>query len=169
MPLFRRRPSLPPAVRARLDLPAGDRVVAAAELTGGWAVATRSALHVAVGDGPVRRRPWSDVDRATLDPETATLSVVWVEGDTEPLHLADDGPQPFPGALRERVQSSVVHSESVPLPGGGRVRVAVRRGEAGHLFTQVLGDGGVDLTDPAVARLVDAAEARVREAAGLPL
>jgi hypothetical protein len=168
MPLFRRRPSLPTAVRARLELPAGDRVVAAAELTSGWAVATRTALHIVVGDGPVRRRPWSDVDRASLDPTTATLSVVWVEGPPDALQLTDDRRQPFPGVLRERVQSSVVHSESVTVPGGARVRVAVRRAETGTLFTQVLGDERVDLTDPAVASVVDAAEARVREAAGLP-
>jgi hypothetical protein len=168
MPLFRRRPSLPAEVRARLELPAGDRVVAAAELTDGWAVATRRALHVAVGDGPVRRRPWSDVDRAALAPETATLSVVWVEGPPEVLHLADDRPQPFPGVLRERVQSSVVHTETVTLRDGRRIRVALRRDESGGVFTQVLGEGTVDLTDPSVAALVDAAEARVRDAAGLP-
>jgi hypothetical protein len=168
VPLFRRRLGLPPAVRARLDLLAGDRVVAAAELTDGWAVASRSALHVAVGEAPVLTRPWSDVDRASLDPETATLSVVWVDGRTDALRLADARPQPFPGVLRERVQSSVVHSESVTLPDGGRVRVAVRRDGSGRLFTQVLGDERVDLADPVVARLVDAAEARVRDAAGLP-
>jgi hypothetical protein len=169
MPLLRRRPSLPAAVRARLDLPGDDRVVAAAELTDGWAVASRRALHLVRGDGPARRRPWADVDRASLDPQTATLSVIWVEGPADQLHLASDGRQPFPGVLRERVQSSVVHSETVTLRDGRRIRVALRRGEDGRLLTQVIGDGRVDLTDPDVAAVVDAAEERVREAAGLPL
>jgi hypothetical protein len=168
VPLFRRRPSLPAHVLRVLDLPDGDRVVAWADLTDGWAVASRQALHIAPAGGPVRRRPWSDVDRASLDPETATLTIVWVEGPSDHLRLADDGPQPFPGALRERVQSSVVHSETVTVRGNGRVRVAVRRDESGGLFTQVIGDGQVDLRDPAVAAVVDAAEARVRDAAGLP-
>jgi hypothetical protein len=167
VPLLRRRPSLPADVRARLDV-GDDRVVAVAELTDGWVVATRRALHVAVTGEPVRRRPWSDVDRATLDPETATLSVLWVDGQPDRLHLTDDRPQAFPGVLRERVQSSVVLSETVTLGDGSRVRVAVRRAEGGGLFTQVIGDGGLDLADPAVAAVVDAAEARVREAAGLP-
>ena len=169
MPLLRRRASLPADVRARLDLPGDDKVVAAAELADGWAVASRRALHLAIDGTPVRRRPWADVDRASLDPGTAVLSVTWVEGPPDRLHLASDRRQAFPVVLRERVQSSVVHSETVTLPGGGRVRVAVRRAEDGRLFTQVIGDGRVDLTDPAVAAVVDAAEARVREATGLPL
>lgn len=168
MPLFRRRPSLPPDVRARLDVATGDRVMASAELTDGWAVATHRALHVAPDGAPARRRPWSDVDRASVDPETSTLSVFWVEGPPDHLHLAHDDPRGLPEVLRERVQSSVVHSEPVSLADGRRLRVALRRGEDGRLLTQVIGDGGVDLTDPDVARVVDAAEARVREAAGLP-
>jgi hypothetical protein len=168
VPLFRRSPSLPADVRARLDLPRDDRVVASAELVDGWAVASRRALHLAPGGAPVRRRPWCDVDRASLDPETATLSVTWVEGAVDRLRLANDRPQPFPVVLRERVQSSVVHSETVALPHGVRVRVAARRGEDGALFTQVIVDGRVDLADPDVAAVVDAAEARVREASGLP-
>ena len=169
MPLFRRRPSLPAAVRAQLDLRGDDRVVAAAELTDGWAVASRRALHVVRDGGPVRRRPWADVDRASIDPDTATLSVIWVEGPAERLDLASDRRQSFPVVLRERVQSSVVHSETVTLRGGQRVRVALRRAEDGRLVTQVIGDGRVDLADPEVAAVVDAAEARVRDAAGLPL
>lgn len=167
MALFRRRPALPADVRAALDLTADDAVLAAAQLTDGWAVATRRALHVAVPGAPVQRRPWSDVDRATLDPETATLAVTWVEGPPSALRLADDRPQRFPGVLRERVQSSVVHSETVTLRDGSSVRVVLRRDESARLLTQVIGDERIDLTDPAVARLVDAAEARVREAAGL--
>ena len=171
MPLLRRRrrPRLPSDVRARLDVPAGDGVVASAQLTDGWAVATRRALHLARDGAPVQRRPWSDVDRASLDPGTATLSVVWVDGGSDDLHLAHDEPRGLPEVLRERVQSSVVHSEPVTLRDGRRIRVALRRDEDGGLLTQVIGDGRVDLSDPDVARLVDAAEARVREAAGLPL
>jgi hypothetical protein len=168
VPLFRRRPSLPAHVLRGLDLPGGDRVVASAELTDGWAVASRRALHIAPDGSPVRRRPWSDVDHASLDPDTATLTVEWVEGPPDRLRLTNDAPQPFPGVLRERVQSSVVHSETVTVRGSRRVRVAVRRDEEGGLFTQVIGDRGLDLTDPTVAAVVDAAEARVRDAAGLP-
>jgi len=65
------------------------------------------------------------------------------------------------------VQSSVVHSEIVALPGGAEARVALRRDEDGRLVSQVIGSAGLDLADPTVAARVDAAEARVRSAAGL--
>jgi len=167
MPLFARRSALPPDVRTRLGLPGSDRVIAAAEITGGWAVASRLALYVTGADGGVRRRPWADVDRASLEAESATITVVWVDGGSEKLHLLDNRRPAFARALRERVQSSVVHAETVVLPGGAHVQVALRRGEDGRLFSQVTGAAGVDLNDPAVAARVDAAEARVRGAAGL--
>jgi hypothetical protein len=168
MPLFSRRAPLPPDVRARLALVKGDRVLAAAPLVDGWAIASRLALHVAGTGADVERRPWADVDRAVLDPDSATITVHWVDGGRRELRLADEHQRTFPGTLHERVQSSVVHSETVDLPGGGRVRVALRRDEQGALFSQVIGDGRSDLTDPGVAARVDAAEARVRSAAGLP-
>jgi len=168
MPLFARRTPLPASVRSALELARTDRIIASAEITDGWAIATRLALYLSDAGAEVRRRPWGDVDRASLDPETATVTVVWVDGRTEHLHLVDNRRPGFARAMHERVQSSVVHAETVPLPGGGQVRVALRRDEAGELFSQVTGKGRVDLTDPAVAVLVDAAEARVRGAAGLP-
>ncbi|NMR19174.1 hypothetical protein [Cellulomonas fimi] len=169
MPIFARRAPLPPDVRARVDLAARDRVLAAAELTDGWAIATRLALYVVAAPRDVERRAWADVDRATLDPERSVITVDWVDGGRRELHVADENQNAFPRTLHERVQSSVVHSETVELPGGGRVRVALRRDEDGELFSQVIGDGLTDLGDPGVAARVDAAEARVRGAAGLPL
>lgn len=198
MPLFSRRPSLPAPLRTRLALPPGDRVLVVTELAdGGWAVATRRALYVVDGPGagdppasgspaataPTRpavtgadaphdpavvRHAWAEVDRASLDAESATLVVHWVTGSSQPLALTGTGARDFAQVLRERVQSSVVHSEKVPVRGGGTVRVALRRDEDGELVSQVIGDGTVDLRDPAVAALVDAAERRVRSAAGLP-
>ncbi|MDM8084162.1 hypothetical protein QUV83_05220 [Cellulomonas cellasea] len=172
MPLFSRRPSLPDPVRGRLALPPRDRVLAVVELADGrWAVATRLALCLAdtgAEAGAVRRRPWIDVDRAQLTVETSTITVHWVDGTTEDLPLTERGAPAFAQTLRERVQSSVVHSETVVLPGGSTVRVALRRDEQGDLVSQVIGDGSVDLSQPRVGALVDAAELRVRRAAGLP-
>lgn len=168
--MFARRRSLPTAVLTRLDVPVGDRVLAAAELRDGrWAAVTRRALYVAGPEGPVDRLPWAAVDRAVLEPTSATLTVMRVTGEKDDLVLADaHRSRAFAQAFRERVQSSVVHSETVTLPGGTQVRVALRRDEDGELLSQVIGDGTVDLTDPTVAALVDAAEERVRAAAGLP-
>ncbi|MHB1490469.1 MAG: hypothetical protein ACYCTH_08210 [Cellulomonas sp.] len=174
MPIFSRHPALPEPVRLRLALRRGDRVLAAAPLTDdSWAVASRAALHVAPepaeADATIERHPWTDVDRASLEAESAVLTVHLVSGSTRALALADpEHSVRFAQVLRERVQSSVVHSEVVSLPAGGLVKVALRRDENGELLSQVIGDGTTNLADPTVAALVDAAERRVRGAAGLP-
>ncbi len=166
--LFSRRPALPAALKEQLDLRPGDRALAVAELTGErWAVASRRALYVTDSDGAFERHPWSDVDRANLTAETATITVQWIDGTSEDLPLTGASPSAFAQTLRERVQSSVVQAETVPVPGGRQVQVALRRDEDGALLTQVVGDGRVDLTDPAVAAVVNSAESKLRAAAGL--
>ncbi|EYR64895.1 hypothetical protein N866_02670 [Actinotalea ferrariae CF5-4] len=168
MPLLRRRrPTLPDAVRARLGLTGPDAPLAAGPTTtGGWIVATRSGLVV---DGTeVLRRAWTDVDGARLDPESGALTVTWVDGTPATVvPLVEDAARAVARAVHDRVQSSVVHGEKVELDRGRTVRVVLRRTVDGTLVTQVIGAGDVDLTDPATAAAVDAAEARVREAAGL--
>jgi hypothetical protein len=155
--------------RARLALRPGDRALVAADLTDGRrVVATRLALYVLTAD-EVTRAPWADVDQGSLDPATRTLTVRWVWGDSTRLRFAEDRASiVFNQTFRERVQASVVHTTSVALPGGRRARVALRRDEDGELFSQVLAEGDVDLADPDVAPLIDAAEDAVRDAAGLP-
>lgn len=167
-----RRPSLPDDVRAALDLARGERVLASGRLTDGWAVATTRGLAVVpggdAGAGDPLRRAWTDVSTGRLDPDAETLTVEWVDGAAPTvLHLADARDLRFPAAFRQCVDSSVVHSEAVTLADRLVVRVVLRRDGDGGLFTQVMGPGTVDLTDPATADAVDAAEARVREAAGL--
>lgn len=135
----------------------------------GWAVATPHRLVLAFGEDVVVRR-WCDVDHGALDAQSAQLTITWVDGAPETvITLTDDKPQAFARTFRERVQSSVVHAETIKLPQGGAVRVVVRRDETDGLFSEVLGDGYVRLDDPATAALVTAAETRVREAVGLPL
>ncbi|WP_448629210.1 hypothetical protein [Cellulomonas soli] len=168
MSLLRRRRTLPTEMTALLRLAPRDAVLTAVELTDGrWAVATRSGLHLLEGTTS-EQHAWSEVDRGSLDPQSRALTVHWVDGSTSTLPLGPDRAAPrFAQVFRERVQQSVVHDRPVNLPGGRQVRVALRRDPGGELFTQVLGDGGVDLDDPAVASLVDAAEDQVRDAAGL--
>lgn len=135
----------------------------------GWAVATTHRLVLDLGGDVVVRR-WCDVDHGSLDAQSAQLTIRWVDGAPDTvIKLVDPRPQTFARTFRERVQSSVVHAESVKLPEGGAVRVVVRRDENDGLFSEVLGDGYVRLDDPATAALVAAAETRVREAVGLPL
>jgi hypothetical protein len=168
MALLRRRPTLPDDVRVRLELPSTDRALAVAELTDGWAVATAQRLHVVPADGDPIRRAWSEVRGARLDPRTAVLTVSWADGaPATALNLVDDRSRVFPDTVRQCVESSILLTERVALPAGRHVRVALRRDPDGRLLTQVVGTPDVDLDDPAVAAAVDAAEARLREAAGL--
>ncbi len=169
MPPFRHRP--PADVLSRLDLPRGDAVLAGVPLTdGGWAVASRRALHLLPSDESAddALTPWCDIDRGSVDPASGTLTVWWVSGARRALALPDDADGlRFTREFRDRVQQSVVHAVTVTLPGGGQARVALRRDPDGALFTQTLGDATVDLAVPAVAAALARAEAGVREAAGL--
>lgn len=167
MPILRRSP-LPADVRALLGLARGERVLAAGRLADGWAVATTHGLAVTGVEGLAVRRPWTDVSAGRLDPQTQLLTVEWVDGATPTvLHLADAADLALPTALRQCVDSSIVHKERVALADRTVVQVVLRRDGDGRLFTQVMGPGTVDLNDPSTAAAVDAAEARVREAAGL--
>jgi hypothetical protein len=168
MALFPRRAALPDDVRSALDLGRRERVLTTAPLTDGWVVATTHRLHVVPADGAPTRRSWIDVNAGRLDPEAATLTVTWVDGATPTtLHLADDRSMEFPRVFKQCVDTSLVHSERVALPSGASARVALRRDADEGLLTQVIGSGDIDLSDPAVAAAVDAAEVRVRDAAGL--
>jgi hypothetical protein len=169
---FRRTP-LPDDARRALELARGERMLAVVGLAdGSWAVATTADLAVlderAGGARLVLRRPWCDVDRAAFDAERSILTVEWVDAaPVTRLYVTDPQRTSFPQVLRERVQWSVILAESIGLPGGRQAKVAVRRTPDGDLFSQAVAGPGVDLADPAVAALVDAAEARVRTAAGL--
>jgi hypothetical protein len=168
VPRFRHQP--PAALTSRLDLPRADAVLDAVRLAdGGWAVASRRALHLLADDeaAPDAATPWCDVDRGSMDPTTNTLTVWWVSGARRALVLPDDAAS-FARTFRDRVQQSVVHAVTVAVPGGGEARVALRRDPDGGLFTQTLGDARVDPSDPRVAAALAKAEAAVREAAGLP-
>lgn len=169
MPLRR----TPGAVRAAVPVAGPEKVLAGAELADGrWAVATTADLAVttALPAATVAlRRPWCDVDRAAFDPHRSVLTVEWVDATpTLTLPLLDATATNLPTVLRERVQRSVVLAETVTVP-GGTVKVAVRRDRDGSLFSQAVATQGADLADRAVADVVDATEARLREACGLPL
>ena len=170
MALFPRRAALPDDVRTALELLPRERVLATAPLADGRAVATTHRLHVvpAEDEQAALHRSWVDVSAGRLVADDAVLSVSWVDGGPDArLHLADDRSMEFPRVFRQCVDSSLVHYETVQLSRGRSVRVALRRDPADGMLTQVIGTGDVDLDDPSTAAAVDAAELRVRDAAGL--
>ncbi|ACZ21342.1 hypothetical protein Sked_14030 [Sanguibacter keddieii DSM 10542] len=169
MGLLSRTEKLPADVRAALDLDRGDRVLAHGRLEdGSWAVATAASLIRSDGTSTAACS-WTDVDRGAWDPTTATLTVTWVDG-SPPLVLtvADPRRTALMRVFRERVQASVVMSETVALGPGLTARVAVRKDLHGNLVTQVVGDAGADMSDPLVQAAVRSALARLRSASGAP-
>jgi hypothetical protein len=173
-----RVPALPAQVREGLALRRGERVLAhCGRPGGGWAIATSAALVLVDAiDGPLHgpgtpseRRLWHDVADAVWDPDTCSVAIRWADGSpgvtvqlTEPLGN-------LPQVLRERVMSTFVLSQRVPVRGRRGVTVAVRRHAVdGSLFTQAVPDEGISATRPQVADQVAALTRDLAEQAGLP-
>lgn len=177
MPLFSRNHvvRLPDALAAHLSpvdrglgtvplVPDGER----------WAVATTGHLLVVGPDAVELRRPWHEVARGSWDAETYTFSLSWT--DSAPAQVLEVARRlggravdvaPFARALRQRVESALVHAVSDTLPSGVRVTVSVRRDDAGALYTMTTPASGRELDDADRAAL-RALERRVHDAVGLP-
>ncbi|MFH5823455.1 hypothetical protein [Georgenia sp. AZ-5] len=164
--IFGRRTKLPRDVASHVTV----QVLASAELADGrWAVVSPGALVVADADGVRGRHPWHEIQHGSWDGEARRLTITWVDGARAPLVLAtaSEDFERFTTALRERVQSSVVHTETAETASGALVRAQVRRDENGELFSQLTVQGRLD-GDAEERRLIDALERRVRAAVGLP-
>jgi hypothetical protein len=140
------------------DLRSGNRLLAWSSLVGGGAAAaTLKELRIITPRGVKIFRPWVQVDHAVWEQESRTLVIWWVDTRrTTPLEIQDDVGR-LPEVIRERVQSSVVLTASVPLPNGRAGRVALRRGLDGGLVAQALVPPGVKDDAPDVAPLLAAA------------
>ncbi|KQX69541.1 hypothetical protein [Angustibacter sp. Root456] len=181
MPWLRRSdrlPALPAQVREGLALRRGERLLAHAQrLDGGWVIATSAALVlVDPVDGPLKgpgtpseRRWWHDVADATWDPDTSSFAIRWADGSPSSSLALSEPVANLPQVLRERVMSTFVLSQRVPVRGRRGVTVAVRRHAVdGTLFMQQVPDDGVNLTRAAVADQVAALTRDLAEQAGLP-
>ncbi len=165
-------------MRAGLGLARGERLLAYAMLAGGgWVVATSVALVVVdpvtgpdAGPGtPRARHLWHEVSEATWSPEERTVVVDLVSSAEPSLRLRiDDHDSYLPEVIRERVMSTYVLSQRVPVRGKAGVTVAVRRhSRDGTLFTQAVADAGVDLERPQVADQVTALTRELASQVGL--
>ncbi|MFV0253806.1 MAG: hypothetical protein ACK5H2_10800 [Beutenbergiaceae bacterium] len=159
-----RRHALPDWVQAA----ASGRLLAAEPLSDdSWAVIGTSALALVDSAGVRWQRGWHEVDQGSWDGEAHTLTITWVGSDTTTrLQTATEHPSTFPVLFRERVEASVVYTESQQVPGGGLLKAAVRRTHDGRLLSQVFSVGAVH-NGAELDRQVAALERRVRDAAGM--
>lgn len=159
---------LPEQVRAQLGK---TRVLAHGkdDNTGAFVVVTTTHLVVATPEAVVLRRPWSDVDAGSWQPDTWTLSVTWVDGGRANQWSFRDQTGMVAETFHERVQASVVRSEPLGLKGPtGSGRVVVRRDLAtGELFLQTVLGRRADPGNPAVQAAIERVGAGLRDDVGL--
>lgn len=160
-----------PLAGVDLGLEAGDRVLAACRDTATGEVLAASTHHLSVvaPDGEVRlQRPWHLVDAGSYDNDADVLHVTWVDRSPD-LALRVGAHRPFLQAFRERVQASVVITETLDLGSGREVRLVIRKDlREDRLLDQVLLGTGVRLGDAGVRRRIDASRRALREQVGLP-
>jgi hypothetical protein len=168
-----RRPAVPADVAAAIAPEEHEKLLA-------WAVEDGSGVTVVAGrhrlyaltpapDGPhlTLSRPWHLVDAGLWSGDDGSLRVTWVDGE-RPARFVLTDPGLLPETLRERVQASVIISESLDLGNRRTARVVVREDLTTRvLLSQVLLGPGVRSTDPGVSEQVRAGLARVREQVGL--
>lgn len=174
MALLRRAPA-----DARALVPAGERLLAWSRVTpAGFAVATDAALYLPVDATVARpvdqaapvglRLGWDLIAKATF----SDAAVLVVEGRQEPRardrawRVVLEDPGSLPTVVYERVTSSVVVSERVPLRGDLGARIVARRAGDGLRWT-VTFDAGLDPDDPVVRAEADAAVAELRATLGV--
>ena len=175
---WRRQLTIPASARDALALDAGERVLAVAVAsdageagdsggTGPHVIATDRALHVLGVDSGPARIPYESIAKVSWDRDLATLTVVLPEpGGRLELPLADPGY--VPETVRERVQSTIVYSQHVPLAGSRGAVVSARRAPGAAAARWIVAfDAGVDRTDPLVRERAERAVAELRAQTGI--
>ncbi|MBT0770859.1 hypothetical protein KIH74_18090 [Kineosporia sp. J2-2] len=169
IPRLPRRAIMPAEMEQALELdrPGTSRLLAWSVLVGGGAAAaTLHDLRVITPRGEKMVRGWETIDHAVWDQDSRMLVIWWVDSRrTTPLEIQDDVGR-LPEVVRERVQSTVVLTASVPLTRGKPARVALRRDAHGELLAQSLVPPGVKPDAPEVAQAIDRALAELWAEAG---
>jgi hypothetical protein len=133
MALFRRRERPPAESLSSLD--EGERFVSWADTSMGTVVmATSLGLWWPFPEGP-RRIPWQHIDKVVWRDGVLTVTEADVVDealliDRVPVAARLSAPRDLPPVVRKRVESNIVKSELVAVPGGA-VRFVARR-EPGH-------------------------------------
>ncbi|WP_234415852.1 MULTISPECIES: hypothetical protein [unclassified Actinomyces] len=179
---LRRRAAIPPVLAAMV--PDDGPLLGAVPLVeddSRWAAATANYLTV-VGHGGVElRRGWHEVERGRWDAQAATFTLTWTDATRRPLVLTvpeavSRGEKavavdvaPFARALRQGVESALVHAVTGQLPAGRRVTVSVRRDSDGRLYTASdLSTDDAAALDEADGAALEELIRRARDGVGLP-
>jgi hypothetical protein len=163
---------LPKEVRARLGIPARERIVAwGTGVTGRpdaavYAVASDRALYL---DATGERLPWDRISRAQWDEPMLDLVIVDADGQPDrlvrvPLMVGSA----LPAAVHAQVTESVVVSERLQLgDGAAALAVARRSSDEDAIWWSIVFDTGLDPKDPELRARADAALAELRAALGI--
>lgn len=178
---WRRQVTVPASARAALALEPGERVLAVAaapaDAGGGTrdnvsgavphVIATDRALHVPAAGGGLARIRYESIAKVSWDGDLATLTVVLPEPEGRlDLPLAEPGY--LPETVRERVQSTIVYSQHVPLDGRRGVLVSARRAPgAEQTRWVVVFDAGLDRNDPRLRERAERVVAELRAQTGI--
>ena len=156
---MRWRSGTPEEAARAVTLAPGERILAAAQTPdGAWVVGTDRRLHLPSGAGASGEGhvvvAWDHIDAATWHKDDSRLVVVTLPiGGQQPARYEVVLPQPghLPELVRERVTSTILVSQHVPLVGRSGARIFGRRapGSAEIVWTVVY-DKGVDGNDPAI-------------------
>lgn len=159
--IFSRKEGLSGPVRERAGLSRSERVLAwTGDEPNGWLIATKTALVIVRG-GQVVRLGWDEIEHASWDRDSETLSVTEVGsfGDARAVHIV---PVRTPGdllpVLRERVTSTLVLQEPGQTPDGRTFILVVRRSPADRSLRAFVDySAAADPDDPEVAEAVERA------------
>lgn len=153
---------LPPAVRTIAAGRAGRPLAWAKTASNEWLVAGERGLLV--GGLGAKFHPWFTIETATWDPQGNTIAVNYSAGGSNEWVTTDEN-RKLLNVLRDRIQNSVVTSQTIKVP-GGKVHLAIRRTPEG-LVSQITADPAVNTQTPEARELIDQAEQMLRSAAGL--
>jgi hypothetical protein len=154
--LPRRAPKAPGDLNRRLDIPAGERILAwgsgpvrggDGSVSTGYLAATNRALYVeAIG----QRLAWDMVSRASWEQPVLEVDLLDTAGQpAERLRLEVSTSGDLPAAVHDRVRASVMVSEIVEVRDGVRARMVARRAsDDAAVRWSVVFETGVDATDP---------------------
>ncbi len=130
-----------------------------------WVIGT--SKHLALLSQEDQMWPWHLVDRVSWRPEESQLRISLTDGSAPlVITVTDKSAMKFLTLVRERVDHSVVVSETVDLTMSQMARVAVRRTPTGDLIIQTIFDPGVDPNAVAVTRKIAPVIARLRDMSG---